>query len=56
MRRVAVRPHRSRRGLDWNLYAGQTFLVKGPESGGYIYGLAYGRVNRNGWVQDGWFC
>lgn len=38
------------------LYAGQTFLVKGPRSGGYIYGFAYGHVNRNGWVQDGWFC
>ncbi|MFG3601402.1 hypothetical protein [Micromonospora chersina] len=38
------------------LYAGQTFLVKGPKSGGYVYGFAYGHVNRNGWVQDGWFC
>ena len=38
------------------LYAGQTFLVKGPRSSGYIYGFAYGHVNRNGWVQDGWFC
>lgn len=38
------------------LYAGQTFLVKGPKSSGYIYGFAYGHVNRNGWVQDGWFC
>lgn len=38
------------------LYAGQTFQVKGPRSGGYIYGFAYGHVNRNGWVQDGWFC
>ncbi|WP_236648636.1 hypothetical protein [Micromonospora sicca] len=38
------------------LYAGQTFLVQGPRSGGYIYGFAYGHVNRNGWVQDGWFC
>ncbi|MEU9825263.1 hypothetical protein [Micromonospora chersina] len=38
------------------LYAGQTFLVKGPRSGGYVYGFAYGHVNRNGWVQDGWFC
>lgn len=38
------------------LYQGQTFLVKGPRSGGYIYGFAYGHVNRNGWVQDGWFC
>lgn len=38
------------------LYKGQTFLVKGPRSGGYIFGFAYGYVNRDGWVQDGWFC
>ncbi|MDI1462740.1 hypothetical protein QEZ54_17330 [Catellatospora sp. KI3] len=38
------------------LYQGETFTVKGPRSGGYIYGFAYGHVNRNGWVQDGWFC
>lgn len=38
------------------LYRGETFLVKGPRSSGYIYGFAYGHVNRNGWVQDGWFC
>ncbi|MFI6821196.1 hypothetical protein ACIBJE_09595 [Micromonospora sp. NPDC050187] len=38
------------------LYKGQTFLVEGPRSGGYIYGFAYGSINRRGWVQDGWFC
>lgn len=38
------------------LDAGQTFLVEGPRSGGYIYGFAYGHINRHGWVQDGWFC
>jgi hypothetical protein len=38
------------------LYKGQTFLVEGPRSGGYIYGFAYGHINRHGWVQDGWFC
>jgi hypothetical protein len=38
------------------LYRGQTFLVEGPRSGGYIYGFAYGHINRRGWVQDGWFC
>jgi ABC-type sugar transport system substrate-binding protein len=38
------------------LYRGQTFLVEGPRSGGYVYGFAYGHVNRHGWVQDGWFC
>ncbi len=35
---------------------GETFLVQGPSSGGYIYGFAYGHINANGWVQDGWFC
>ena len=38
------------------LYQGQTFLVEGPRSGGYVYGFAYGHINRRGWVQDGWFC
>lgn len=38
------------------LSRGQTFLVEGPRSGGYIYGFAYGHINRRGWVQDGWFC
>ena len=38
------------------LTSGQTFLVEGPRSGGYIYGFAYGHINRHGWVQDGWFC
>ncbi|MFI6263758.1 hypothetical protein [Micromonospora sp. NPDC051006] len=38
------------------LYRGQTFLVEGPRSGGYVYGFAYGHINRRGWVQDGWFC
>jgi ABC-type sugar transport system substrate-binding protein len=38
------------------LSSGQTFLVEGPRSGGYVYGFAYGHINRRGWVQDGWFC
>ncbi|MGC4806992.1 hypothetical protein [Micromonospora sp. DT233] len=38
------------------LEQGQTFLVEGPRSGGYVYGFAYGHINRRGWVQDGWFC
>ncbi|MFC5924345.1 hypothetical protein [Micromonospora vulcania] len=38
------------------LYRGQTFLVEAPRSGGYVYGFAYGYINRRGWVQDGWFC
>jgi hypothetical protein len=38
------------------LYQGQTFQVDGPRAGGYVYGFAYGHLNRQGWVQDGWFC
>ncbi|MFB6394393.1 hypothetical protein AAFH96_14925 [Polymorphospora sp. 2-325] len=38
------------------LHRGQTFLVEGPRSAGYVYGFAYGHINRRGWVQDGWFC
>ncbi|HZG04386.1 MAG TPA: hypothetical protein VE546_12565 [Streptomyces sp.] len=37
------------------LYRGQTFLVEAKD-GNYVYGFAYGDVNRRGWVQDGWFC
>ena len=37
------------------LFKGQTFLVEG-RSGDYVYGFAYGNINRRGWVQDGWFC
>jgi hypothetical protein len=33
----------------------QTFLVK-EVRGDWVYGFAYGHVNRNGWVQNGWFC
>ncbi|CAM3103839.1 hypothetical protein [Stackebrandtia soli] len=37
------------------LYKGQTFLVE--EAGGnWVYGFAYGHINRRGWVQNGWFC
>ncbi|MFG2593935.1 hypothetical protein [Streptomyces sp. NPDC048438] len=37
------------------LYRGQTFLVE--EGGGdWVYGFAYGDINRRGWVQNGWFC
>jgi hypothetical protein len=38
------------------LYRGQTFLVKGPKTGNYVYGFAYGQINAHGWVADGWFC
>jgi hypothetical protein len=49
---------RTTAGGAWTgtLYHGQTFLVEGPTSGGYIYGFAYGYINRHGWVQNGWFC
>jgi hypothetical protein len=39
------------------LYRGQTFTVQSARTGnGYVYGFAYGHINRHGWVQDGWFC
>jgi hypothetical protein len=49
---------RTTAGGAWmgTLVRNQTFLVEGPSSGGYIYGFAYGDINRHGWVQDGWFC
>jgi hypothetical protein len=37
------------------LYTGQTFLVEQVD-GSWVYGFAYGDVNRHGWVQNGWFC
>ena len=37
------------------LYRPQTFLVE-QISGSWVYGFAYGNINRHGWVQDGWFC
>ncbi|SCK09585.1 hypothetical protein H181DRAFT_00479 [Streptomyces sp. WMMB 714] len=38
-----------------DLTKGQTFLVE--EAGGnWVYGFAYGDINRRGWVQNGWFC
>jgi len=33
----------------------ETFYVK-EVRGEWVYGFAYGHVNRNGWVQNGWFC
>jgi hypothetical protein len=33
----------------------QTFLVKQLD-GDWVYGFAYGDINRDGWVQNGWFC
>lgn len=37
------------------LYYGQTFLTK-EVRGSWVYGFAYGNINRHGWVQNGWFC
>ncbi|MFE6133618.1 hypothetical protein ACFQ6Q_35970 [Streptomyces sp. NPDC056437] len=37
------------------LYRGQTFLVE-KVNGDWVYGFAYGDINRRGWVQNGWFC
>jgi hypothetical protein len=37
------------------LYQGQTFLVEQVD-GAWVYGFAYGNINRHGWVQNGWFC
>jgi hypothetical protein len=40
---------------DGDLVRGQTFLVESG-SGEWIYGFAYGDINRRGYVQNGWFC
>ncbi len=37
------------------LTRGQTFLVE-QAGGDWVYGFAYGDINRRGWVQNGWFC
>lgn len=37
--------------LNW----GETFTVTGRQ-GDYVSGFAYGHINSEGWVQDGWFC
>lgn len=37
------------------LYKPQTFLVE-EVHGDWVYGFAYGNINRRGWVQNGWFC
>lgn len=41
------------------LYNGQTFTVESVDSqfgSEWVYGFAYGYVNANGYVQNGWFC
>lgn len=40
---------------DGDLRRGQTFFVESG-SGEWLYGFAYGDLNRRGWVQNGWFC
>jgi len=37
------------------LHYPQTFTVERIQ-GEWVYGFAYGDINRHGWVQDGWFC
>ena len=39
------------------LFKGETFDAEQySPSGDWVYGMAYGHVNRHGWVQNGWFC
>jgi hypothetical protein len=37
------------------LHYPETFTVEGFDSG-YVYGLAFGHINRHVYVQNGWFC
>ncbi|MGH3662986.1 MAG: hypothetical protein ACRDT8_12500 [Micromonosporaceae bacterium] len=49
---------RTEPGGAWmgTLYQGQTFQVERlSPSGAWVYGFAYGNINRHGWVQNGWF-
>jgi hypothetical protein len=47
---------RTQPGGAWlgTLYQGQTFYVR-QVSGSWVYGFAYGYINHDGWVQNGWF-
>ena len=50
---------RTEPGGAWmgTLYYGQTFTVERiSDSGQWVYGFAWGNINRHGWVQNGWFC
>jgi hypothetical protein len=38
------------------LYYGDSFDFISSNGNGWDYGYAFGHVNRNGWVQAGWFC
>ncbi|MFK4086291.1 hypothetical protein ACI2LF_19435 [Kribbella sp. NPDC020789] len=49
---LRVKPGGARMGT---LHYPQTFLVK-QISGEWVFGFAYGDINHDGWVQDGWFC
>jgi hypothetical protein len=49
---LRVKPGGARMGT---LHKPQTFLVK-EVSGEWVFGFAYGDINHDGWVQDGWFC
>ncbi|MFB6726181.1 hypothetical protein ACFCV3_38785 [Kribbella sp. NPDC056345] len=49
---LRVKPGGARMGT---LHKPQTFLVK-QISGEWAFGFAYGDINHDGWVQDGWFC
>ncbi|MGA8116683.1 MAG: hypothetical protein WCA46_23865 [Actinocatenispora sp.] len=43
-------------GTPFNtLTTGQTFQIDFV-SGSWARGFAYGNVNANGWVENGWFC
>jgi hypothetical protein len=48
---------RTQPGGAWfdTLTSGQTFLVDRVIPG-WAHGFAYGHINHDGWVQDGWFC
>jgi hypothetical protein len=37
------------------LHYGETFKID-QIIPGWVHGFAYGTINHNGWVQDGWFC
>ncbi|WP_405057422.1 hypothetical protein OG474_32435 [Kribbella sp. NBC_01505] len=49
---LRVKPQGARMGT---LHKPQTFLVK-EIHGEWVFGFAYGDINHDGWVQDGWFC
>ena len=49
---LRVAPGGARMGT---LHKPQTFLVK-EIHGEWAWGFAYGDINHDGWVQDGWFC